>query len=360
MPRIISVGTGVPEHAISQDETMEFASQLFSNSIKDLGRLLKVFHNGEIEKRHFVKPLEWYRQKHSFSHKNDEFIDVAVNLSLEAIINCLESTRLRKKISYEEIDAIIMINTTGMATPSLDARIMNKLPFSQNTKRIPIWGLGCAGGAAGLSRAYEYCRAFPNAKVLVVAVELCSLTFQKDDLSKSNIIGTSLFADGAAAALIGGDAVDFSEIIERKIPSIIDTQSTLMKDSLDVMGWNIKDNGLYVVFSKDIPSIVKEWLKPEVEQLLLHNQLKISHINHFIAHPGGKKVLKAYEEALGFPPERTATSLEVLRKYGNMSSVTVLFVLERFLQKEIHHGDYGIIAALGPGFSSELLLVRWE
>ncbi|MBW8349036.1 type III polyketide synthase [Bacillus sp. IITD106] len=360
MPRIISVGTGVPEYAISQDETMEFAKQLFSNSVKDLGRLLRVFHNGEIEKRHFVKPLEWYRHTHSFSKKNDEFIDIAVSLSIKAIQNCLESTSLRRTISYEEIDAIIMINTTGIATPSLDARIMNKLPFSKNTKRIPIWGLGCAGGASGLSRAFEYCRAFAKAKVLVVAVELCSLTFQKDDLSKSNIIGTSLFADGAAAALIGGDEVKYSEIIERTIPSIINTQSTLMKDSLDVMGWNIKDDGLYVVFSKDIPSIVKEWLKPEVEQLLTHNQLSISQIMHFIAHPGGKKVLHAYEEALGLPSERTATSLEVLREYGNMSSVTVLFVLERFLQKEIIRGDYGLIAALGPGFSSELLLVRWE
>ncbi|MBS4194447.1 type III polyketide synthase [Lederbergia citri] len=360
MPRIISVGTGVPEYSISQDETMEFAKQLFSNSVKDLGRLLKVFHNGEIEKRHFVKPLEWYRQNHSFSEKNDQFIDLAVSLSIEAIKNCLESNSLQRKMSYEEIDAIIMINTTGMATPSLDARIMNKLPFSQHTKRIPIWGLGCAGGAAGLSRAYEYCRAFPDAKVLVVAVELCSLTFQKDDLSKSNIIGTSLFADGAAAALIGGDKVNYSEIIERTIPSIIDTQSTLMKDSLDVMGWNIKDDGLYVVFSKDIPSIVKEWLRPEVEQLLVHNQLSISQIKHFIAHPGGKKVLYAYEEALGLPSERTANSLKVLREYGNMSSVTVLFVLQRFLQQKINRGDYGVVAALGPGFSSEMLLVRWE
>ncbi|MBS4217356.1 type III polyketide synthase [Bacillus sp. FJAT-49711] len=360
MPRIVSVGTGVPEHAISQVETMEFAKQLFSGSVKDIERILNVFHNGEIEKRHFVKPLEWYRQNHSFSNKNDEFIHLAISLSIESIKNCLESSNLLRQISYEEIDAIIMINTTGMATPSLDARIMNKLPFSQNTKRIPVWGLGCAGGAAGLTRAYEYCRAFPDAKVIVVAVELCSLTFQKHDLSKSNIIGTSLFADGAAAALVVGDEVNRHEILANRIPAIIDTQSTLMKDSLDIMGWNIRDNGLYVVFSKDIPSIVKEWLKPEVEQLLIHNQLTISDISHFIAHPGGKKVLKAYEKALGFAPEKTALSLDILRKYGNMSSATVLFVLERFLQQEINHGDYGIIAALGPGFSSELLLVRWE
>jgi len=360
VPRIISVGTAVPEHAISQDETMEFAKQLFSDSVKDIDRLLKVFHNGEIEKRHFVKNIEWYRHNHSFSDKNDEFIDLAVDLSINAIKNCLKSPTLQRSISYEEIEAIIMINTTGMATPSLEARIMNRLPFSQNTKRIPIWGLGCAGGAAGLSRAYEYCRGFPGSKVLVVAVELCSLTFQKDDISKSNIIGTSLFADGAAAVLIGGDEINFSEIIEQNIPSIIDTQSTLMNDSLDVMGWNIKDNGLYVVFSKDIPSIVKEWLKPEVEKLLVHNQITIPQIKHFIAHPGGKKVLNAYEEALGLPKERTVNSLDVLREYGNMSSVTVLFVLERFLQQESNRGDYGVIAALGPGFSSELLLVRWE
>ena len=359
MPRIISVGTGIPAVAIEQDETMEFAKQLFSNSVKDLDRLLNVFHNGEIEKRHVVKELDWYRHDHTFSEKNDAFNDAAVRLCVEAIDQCLHSPSLKETIPYEEIDAIFMVTTTGLSTPSLEARIMNVLPFSRHTKRTPIWGLGCAGGAVGLSRAYEYCRAFPDALVLVVAVELCSLTFQKDDLSKSNLIGTSLFADGAAAVLVGGAEITFEKWIDQSLPQIINTQSTLMDDSLDVMGWDVKDNGLYVVFSKSIPSLVENWLEPNVTRFLEVHELTTTDIHHFIAHPGGKKVITAYEKALQLPPEKTAVSLDILRQFGNMSSATVFYVLQQFMGQEIRKGDYGLITALGPGFSSELLLVRW-
>ncbi|MBS4222151.1 type III polyketide synthase [Lederbergia citrea] len=360
MPRIISVGTGTPKYAIPQIRTMEFARQLFTHSVKDLDRLLKVFHNGEIENRHFVKDLDWYKNDHSFSEKNDAFIKSAVELSIDAIKNCLHSSSLKMDIPYSDIDAIFMVCSSGLSTPSLEARIMNELPFSRNTKRIPIWGLGCAGGASGLSRANEYCRAFPKSKALVIAVELCSLTFQKDDLSKSNLIGTSLFADGAGAVLVGGDEIEYAHIVSGSLPTIIDTQSTLLDDSLDVMGWEIKDNGLYVVFSKSIPSIVESWLEPVVNQFLNNNGLTHTDINHFIAHPGGKKVIAAYERALGLSPEKTAISLDILKEYGNMSSATVLYVLQRFMSQSISNGDYGMIAALGPGFSSELLLVRWD
>lgn len=360
MPRILSVGTGIPQFAISQAETMEFARQLFSKSVKDIDRLLNVFHNGEIESRNFAKDLQWYKHDHSFAEKNDAFIEIAVDLCIESIDACLHSPSLDETISYSEIDAIFTICTSGLSTPSLEARIMNILPFSKNTKRIPIWGLGCAGGASGLSRAFEYCKAFPHAKVLVVAVELCSLTFQKDDLSKSNLIGTSLFADGAAAALICGDETNFNQYTSKALPAVLDTQSTLMDDSLDVMGWDIKDNGLYVVFSKSIPSLVEKWLEPNVTEFLQNHGLTSSDIEHFIAHPGGKKVINAYEKALGLAPEKTAASLEVLREHGNMSSATVLYVLQKFMNQPIHAGEYGMITALGPGFSSELLLVRWE
>ncbi|VEF48018.1 naringenin-chalcone synthase [Bacillus freudenreichii] len=360
MPYILSVGRGVPQNEITQKDAMEFARHLFSQSANNIERLLKVFHNGEIEKRHIAKNIEWYQNDHSFSEKNDAFIESAVELSIKAIDDCLKSSLLQSKVEYGEIDAIIMVCTTGLATPSLDARIMNALPFSRHMKRIPIWGLGCAGGAAGLSRANEYCRAFPSAKVLVVAVELCSLTFQKADLSKSNLIGTSLFADGAAAALVVGSEADCRSLNSRPLPKMIDTKSTLLNDSLDVMGWDIKNEGLFVVFSKSIPSIIENWLEPNVSGFLEEQQMTISDVEHFIAHPGGKKVIMAYEEALQLPKGKTAESLNVLRDYGNMSSASVLFVLEQFLRKDIKGGEYGIITALGPGFSSELLLVRWE
>lgn len=356
LPQILSVGTGVPEHIVSQDEALALARKLFSRSFKNLERLLSVFHNGQIKKRHIAKKLEWYEKDHSFSEKNAAFIESALGLCKQAVNECLREIH----VDHGEISAVFLVCTSGLATPSLDARLMNELPFSRNMKRIPIWGLGCAGGAAGLSRAFEYCRAFPDQKVLVVAVELCSLTFQKDDVSKSNLIGTSLFSDGAAAVLIAGDQAFIEKKPKQHVPFIIDTQSTLLENSLDVMGWDIKDNGLYVVFAKSIPALIESWLEPNVNEFLDAHGLDINDIDHFIAHPGGKKVISAYEKSLGLSPHKTADSLEVLENFGNMSSPTVLFILKRFMEKQIAPGEYGLIAALGPGFSSEMLLVRWK
>lgn len=361
MVAIVSVGEVVPLHALTQQKVMHFSRNLFSKSFKDLDRLLNAFDNGLIEKRHFAKNLEWYNEDHTFEEKNDAFIEIAVNQGAEAITKCLSNKALLKRtIKYGEIDAIFFISSTGIATPSIEARIMNILPFSEHTKRIPIWGLGCGGGAAGLSRAFEYCLAYPDSKVLVLSIELCSLTFQRNDLSKSNLIGTSLFADGIACVLITGDGVKTSEISNLpSLPKIQATQSTTMRNSLDVMGWNIKNDGLFVIFSKDIPSIVEKWLKPNVEQFLRKHMLSIEDMSHFIAHPGGKKVLDAYVSSLDLNPEMIQTPLSVLKSFGNMSSATVLFVLNRFLLKG-KLGEWGLCTALGPGFSSELLLLRWD
>src|SRR3954471_4058218 len=361
MPAIISVSEVIPPYQVNQDKASAFARELFADSFKDIERLLKAFQNGQIEKRHFVQGLEWFKESHTFEEKNNAYIESAVTLGREAIIKCLHNDSfLKEEISFEEIDAIFFISTTGLSTPSIDARIINLLPFNAHIKRIPIWGLGCAGGAAGLSRAFEYCSAFPKSKVLVLSIELCSLTFQKNDLSKSNLIGTSLFADGIACVLIAGDEVESSQIsLSASLPKIMATQSTTMRNSLDVMGWEVKDEGLYVVFSKDIPAIVEQWLKPNVSHFLQDHQLTIEQMNHFIAHPGGKKVLDAYVESLQIPTSMNETSLDILRNYGNMSSVTVFIVLKQFLQKG-SPGEWGLCTALGPGFSSELLLLRWE
>lgn len=361
MPSILSVAEAVPEFEIKQEQAMDFARDLFSNRFKDIERLLKAFQNGQIEKRHIVKEINWYKQDRSFAEKNNAYIESAVTLGKQAIKNCLKNkVFLTREIDCEEIDAIFFISTTGMATPSIEARIMNLLPFREHTKRIPIWGLGCAGGAAGISRAFEYCTAYPEAMVLVLSVELCSLTFQHNDLSKSNLIGTSLFADGIACALICGNEVNKEGLIAKKTaPAIINTQSTLMPDSLDVMGWDIRDQGLFVVFSRDIPSIIEEWLKPNVTKFLFQNGLELHKIDYFIAHPGGKKVIDAYIKSLGIPASMTDTSLDVLKQYGNMSSATILYVLRRFMEVGGETGSYGLCTALGPGFSSELVLLRW-
>ncbi|MBP2241301.1 alkylresorcinol/alkylpyrone synthase [Cytobacillus eiseniae] len=361
MPSIVSVGEAIPVHKIVQDDVIDFARDLFSESFQNIDRLLRVFKNGHIEKRHFVKGIDWFKTDKTFKERNDAYIESAVELGVRAIENCLHNRMfLESDLATLEIDAIFCISSSGIATPSIEARIMNHLPFSSHTKRIPIWGLGCAGGAAGLSRAYEYCLAFPKAKVLVLTIELCSLTFQRNDHSKSNLIGTSLFADGVACALIIGEEVDKESLqVARPIPAIIATQSTLFPSTLDVMGWEVKNDGLYVVFSKDIPAIIESSLKPNVNSFLNEHQIAIKDLHHFIAHPGGKKVIDAYVQSLEINSEMTTIPLNVLKQFGNMSSSTILYVLKQFMEKG-KEGEYGLATALGPGFSSELLLLRWE
>lgn len=358
MPSIVSVSTFRPPNIVEQKQTAEFARELFKDDFQDIERLLAVFQNGQIQKRHFAMPLKWFEKDHSLQERNDLYIKKAVDYGIEVISRCLDNDRfLTHSLPADEVEAIFFISSSGVATPSIEARIMNHLPFSDHTKRIPIWGLGCAGGAAGISRAYEYCLAFPKAKVLVLSVELCSLTFQRNDRSKSNLIGTSLFADGAACLLMAGD--DSGIKTKKPVPSVLTTESKLLPDSEEVMGWDLKDSGFHVVFSRDIPMLIRNWLGQFVNTFLENQKLSIEEIAHFVAHPGGKKVLDAYESTLQLSKGKTSHSRAVLSEFGNMSSPTILYVLERFMMDEMKKGDYGLMAALGPGFSGELVLLQW-
>lgn len=362
MSYILSIGTKTPPYYYSQEKAKEFVHELFRSKYKKIDRLLNVFQNGQINGRYFSAPLEWFKETHSFSEKNERYVELATTLGIEAIKKTIEDDMfLTQSVHYDDIDAIFFISSTGLSTPSIEAKIMNKLPFHEHTKRIPIWGLGCAGGASGIARANEYCKAFPETNVLVLCVELCSLTLQKDDITKSNIIGTSLFADGVACSLVCGresKLLQYSKL--ESLPMIIDNQSTLMAHSEDVMGWEVKNTGLHVIFSKDIPTIIKNWLKPNVEKFLKRHQLTVEDVSQFIAHPGGKKVLDAYETALNLSSEHLAHSTKVLNEFGNMSSVTVLFVMAEILNLNIQHGEFGLLFALGPGFSSECVLLKWH
>lgn len=359
MPKIASVSTFAPPNVLSQESATDLTRELFKEKFQDIERLLKVFQNGEIEKRHFSVPMDWFSMAHDFEERNRLYIELATMYGVAAITDCLhQNSFLKEDLHPSEIDAIFFISSSGISTPSIDARIMNQLPFSDETRRIPIWGLGCAGGASGMSRAYDYCLAHPKAKVLVLCVELCSLTFQNEDYTKSNLVGASLFADGVACALVCGDEADI-ETHARK-PAILSTASKWMPDSEDVMGWDVKNSGLHVVFSRSIPSIIENWLGPFVHEFLERNGRTKDEIRHFVAHPGGKKVLQAYETSLGFGHSMTELSRKVLREYGNMSSPTVLYVLKEFMEKGPSSGEYGLMAALGPGFSGELLLLQWD
>ncbi|GKV67081.1 MULTISPECIES: type III polyketide synthase [unclassified Sporosarcina] len=359
MPTIHSVSTVSPPVEIRQEDAMSFARSLFSDSFKDIDRLLKVFRNGEIETRQVCMPIEWYAEPHDFETKNDLYIKHAVELSKQAVEQCLNDTStLERPVDPAEIDAIFFISSSGIATPSIDARLINQLPFRHDVKRIPIWGLGCAGGAAGMSRAFDYCKAYPESNVLVIAAELCSLTFQRDDVSKSNLVGVSLFSDGVACALVSGKQSTIKNT--RPMPVIRATSSRFMPGSEEVMGWDIKNDGLHVVFSKSIPTVITSWLGPFVHQFVEDQELSMDDVEHFVAHPGGKKVLLAYEKALSMETDQTAISKKVLQQHGNMSSPTVLFVLKEFIDQQPAAGEYGLMAALGPGFCGELLLLEWQ
>ncbi|OZM57470.1 type III polyketide synthase [Lottiidibacillus patelloidae] len=360
MPFITSVAHANLPYALKQEEALSFAKTMFSDRFEDIDRLLSIFHNGQIRTRYFCMPFEWYKEPHTFEEKNNAYIEHATKLSIEAVKSCLENKSfLEQSVDYDEIDAIFFISTTGLATPTIDVKIINALPFSRHVKRIPIWGLGCAGGTAGIARAMDYCKAYPKANVLVITVELCSLTFQRNDKSKSNLVGSSLFADGVACTLVSGtEAKTLRKVATSNLFEIINTRSTLKPDSEDVMGWDVKNEGLFVVFSKSIPNLVKNWFSENVDEFLDSNMVTQKDISHFIAHPGGKKVLDAYEEALQLQPNMTDISRFVLEEYGNMSSTTVIFVLEETMKKGIKDGELGLMTSLGPGFSSELALLK--
>jgi len=287
---------------------------------------------------------------HDFQEQNNEYVRVALEYSVEAIMHCVVSAQIKK----EEITDIIFISTTGLSTPSLDALIINKMRLNQNINRMAIFGLGCGGGVSGYSKACVLAKANPDAVVLLVAVELCSLTFLRDDYTKSNFIGSTLFADGVAVCLITGD--NQANKAKNKI-SFVDTQSKLYYDSLDVMGWEFMDKGFKVLFSSDIPTIIANNVNNDVTSFLDKNNLKLSDIKNFIFHPGGKKVLTAYQDALSVEGDFLKHTREVMNDNGNMSSATVLYVLDRFFTQGFEDG-YGLMVSMGPGFSCEMVLLQ--
>ena len=350
MPKLQAISIATPPFKLGQDEIQEFAKHIFQDRLQEVERLLPIFKNSLIKNRYFSVPLDWFETEHSLEEKNRIYIQTATELSASACSSLFK----KAGIQPTDIDCILYINTTGLATPTIDARLINLLGMRTDIKRTPIWGLGCAGGAAGLSHAYDYLLGHPTHRVLVVSVELCGLTFMRNDFSKSNFVATSLFADGAACALLTGDDV------EDKGHALLDVQSKFYPDSLDIMGWNIMSDGMQVVFNERIPKIVTEKSGNDLESFLSKNDLTRSDIKYFLYHPGGMKVLQAYMDAYDVDESAFEFSKYVLQNYGNMSSVTVLFVIEEFLKQCKPTGsEYAVISALGPGFCSESLLMKF-
>ena len=350
MPRIVALSTAVPPHSFLQRNLRELTHLHFSMKLEEIERLISVFDHVQVQRRFFSVPLQWFAQEHTFSEKNSEYIRWAEQLSVQAIEDCLAQA----KINPEQIDHLLFVSTSGMATPSIDARLVNQLRLGAHVKRTPIFGLGCAGGAAGLSRCLDLARAYPGQRILLVSVELSSLTFQRNDFRKSNLVACALFADGAAAVLVCGDACPDEGI------DIIDTQSTLFPNTLHLMGWEFGELGLSVVFSRRIPQMISRHIRGSIASLLKRNRILTKDLTHYIIHPGGARILDAFQDALQLKSDVLRHSRSVLRNYGNMSAPTVLFILARLLKEgSPKKGDYGLLAAFGPGFSSELLLLKW-
>ena len=347
--QLLAIATVVPPYKFDQDEARTFAGRMFGSRLSEVDRLLPVFDSAGIRSRYFSVPIEWFGTEHPMDERNRLYIQSAPDLGEQASRQVLEKT----STTPDQIDYIIYINTTGLATPSIDARLINVLGLRRDIRRTPIWGLGCAGGAAGLAHAYHYLLGHPDHRVLVVAVELCGLTFIRDDYSKSNLVACALFGEGAAAALLCGDKVSGDGL------EILDTRSQFYPDSLSVMGWNIVSRGMQVVFDRRIPDIVAEHAARDLDQFLSAHRLTRDDIRQFLYHPGGTKVVSAYEAAYGVNGNRFGLAKDILRDFGNMSSVTVLFVVSRYLEeRKAASSGYGVISALGPGFCSESLLVR--
>ncbi len=342
-PRVLSVATAVPRHRVAQDTAKDFARVMFADAHKDVERLLPVFDNVEVEGRNFCVPPEWFYEDHTFPEKNVLYVENALELSEKAARRALD----KADADAGDVGAIFFVSTTGLSTPSIDSQLLFKLGLSQHTKRVPIWGLGCAAGAGGLARAMDHARIYPENLVLLVGVELCGLTFQKGDSSKAGLISTALFGDGAAAAVLGSGPEDAG-------PELLGSHSTTWPGTEDIMGWEIVEAGFKVQISRSIPDLVRRRMPENLRAACSSVGLRPEDLKHFVTHPGGAKVLDAFEEVFGFESGGLLLSREVLRDYGNMSSATVLFVLERFLESgEYAAAEPGVISALGPGFSVE-------
>jgi alkylresorcinol/alkylpyrone synthase len=344
-PRLLAVATAVPPYPLDQNDVVERVKRLFGQS-ENLDRLLPVFTNTGIRTRYSCVPIEWYDREHGWAERNRIYLASALDLLEAVTLQLLE----RAGCDKSEINSIVVVSTTGIATPSLDAMLLEQMGLRRTVRRLPIFGLGCAGGVIGLARAATEAAA-SGEMVLFLTVELCALAFRRDDWSKSNIVATALFGDGAAGALLSTNGNG---------PAIVASGEHTWPGSLEVMGWDVADTGLSAVFSRDIPQLVTTQLREVASDFLARHQLALGDIERFVCHPGGAKVVAALERAFGLGQGALVEAWGVLRDYGNMSAATVIFVLERVLSEAAAAGERwerALMTALGPGFTAGFLVL---
>jgi alkylresorcinol/alkylpyrone synthase len=348
---VASVATALPSNYVDQQTLTSALREFWADKCGNLELFDRLHKATKVSGRYLALPMSEYPQLTSFARSNSAWMRVAPEVGAQAARAALFDAAL----DPGDIGHFIFVTGTGIATPSIDTRIAAALGLHANVKRTPIFGLGCAGGAAGIARAADYLRACPDERALIVAVELCSLTLQHHDVSIANLIASGLFGDGAGAAVLSGGAHG-----ARTGPQVLVSRSILYPQTEYAMGWDITDSGFKIVMSPEIPNLVRLHLRRNVDSFLAEHQLDRSQIKHWIAHTGGPKVLRSMEEALNLPPCALKRSWDSLDRAGNLSSASVLFVLADLLRAhEAQPGDYGMMLALGPGFCAELVLLRW-
>lgn len=341
MAGLLSLATAVPPHEMRTPDVIREATAIFAGRHTDFERMMPVFGNSGIDRRYSVMPYEWFRGEQGWPERTAAFIAGASTLFATVADLALGEAGL----APADIDTIVMVSSTGVATPSVEARMLDALGFRPDVRRVPVFGLGCAGGVSGLSLAARLAKASPGCNVLLVVIELCTLAFRPDEMSKSNIIATALFGDGAAAAVLSTSGKPRGKVEH--------AGEHTWPGTTDVMGWRMDAEGFGAIFSRSIPDLAATDLRPAADHFLTRQGLCLDDMDSFCFHPGGAKVILALEEAFETGPERLASERAVLRDYGNMSAPTVLFVLAREL--EAPTPGRRLILALGPGFSASFI-----
>jgi alkylresorcinol/alkylpyrone synthase len=344
MAALVSLATSVPPHVFLQKDVLTAAWEVFGPRFPEFERFSSIFFNTGIIKRHGVKPFDWYRQPRGWPERTEAFLEGAEALFVDVAEKALAGARL----VGSDIDTVVTVCSTGIATPSLEARVARRMGFRSDVTRVPVFGLGCAGGVSGLSIASRLAQARPGTNVLLVTIELCSLALRLNELTKANIVAVSLFGDGAAAIILrAGDG---------GATRIENTGEHLWPDTLGIMGWSVDPEGFGVILRRTVPEFVATQLKPAVVQILGRMQLSLADIDRFICHPGGAKVINALETALALDQGTLEHERQIIADYGNMSAPTVLFILERALAKGLPARS--LLTALGPGFTASCVTLR--
>jgi alkylresorcinol/alkylpyrone synthase len=367
--KILSVGTAFPPHYYDQQQLLETLRAYWAREHHNPERLERLHRNVLVGGRHMALSIEEYERLTGFGDANDAWIRVGLEVGEAAVRDALE----RAGVGVDQVDALFTTTVTGIATPSLDARLMNRLELPPRVKRTPLFGLGCVAGAVGIARAADYVRAFPDQVAVLLSVELCSLTMQREDLSIPNLIATGLFGDGAAAVVVAG-ADRARELPHASGPRVVASRSVFYPDSEEVMGWQVSERGFRIVLSADVPKVVEDYLRRDVDAFLADHGLTREEIRSWVCHPGGPKVLEAMERSLELPAGALDLTWRSLREVGNLSSTSVLLVLRDTLDggggngagdasgtagHRPPSGSPGLLLAMGPGFCSELVLLEW-